>query len=176
MRTRVLRAVCGAAAAAGYAACGLRVYVDRRNIDDMANAGLIRKRSFDFGFDPAACAGCCGTCCRGLSGNIWVNEQEIEAISSYLGINSIDFISRCTRKVDNRTSIRERHAGDEFRCIFLETGSQTRCSIYPVRPRQCRSFPFWEHFGSGGQPPPDECPGIVRLEIGGVGSDQLKGR
>ncbi|WP_408938899.1 YkgJ family cysteine cluster protein [Helicobacter sp. MIT 00-7814] len=26
-------------------------------------------------------------------------------------------------------------------CIFFENG---KCAIYPVRPKQCRDFPFWE--------------------------------
>lgn len=38
-----------------------------------------------------------------------------------------------------RPSFRERPNGD---CVFYDKAG-ARCSIYPVRPAQCRSFPFW---------------------------------
>ena len=28
------------------------------------------------------------------------------------------------------------------RCVFLEPQTR-RCSVYPARPTQCRTFPFW---------------------------------
>jgi Fe-S-cluster containining protein len=41
-----------------------------------------------------------------------------------------------------RTSIIE-HSGTKD-CIFLrEIDGKKRCVIYPVRPSQCRSWPFW---------------------------------
>lgn len=36
-------------------------------------------------------------------------------------------------------SIRERRNGD---CIYFKAG--IGCTVYEVRPRQCRSWPFWE--------------------------------
>ena len=29
------------------------------------------------------------------------------------------------------------------RCVFLEDGRETRCRIYPARPKQCRTWPYW---------------------------------
>jgi Fe-S-cluster containining protein len=36
--------------------------------------------------------------------------------------------------------------GPGGRCPFLEDGQQTSCRIYPVRPKKCRSWPYWEEF------------------------------
>lgn len=32
---------------------------------------------------------------------------------------------------------------DNYDCVFWEEGKG--CVIYPVRPVQCRSYPFWAH-------------------------------
>lgn len=127
------------------------------------STGIIQESGFDFGFYPAACAACGARCCRGKSGNIWVNAEEIQDISRFLGIHPIDFMRTSIHRVDNRLSIRERHDGEGFRCVFLEDGPEGRCIIYPVRPRQCRTFPFWDCYRGGGRPPGDACPGIRRL-------------
>ena len=133
------------------------------DVDDRIEAdgtGVIRKSGFDFGFDPAACAACGARCCRGKSGNIWVNAEEIKDISRFLGTHPIDFMRTSIHRVDNRLSIRERYTEDGFSCAFLENGPQARCGIYPVRPQQCRTFPFWECYRGGGRPPVEECPGV----------------
>lgn len=119
---------------------------------------MMLKSGFDFGFDPGACADCGGRCCRGDSGYIWVNQREIQSIIRFLGANPIDFMEACIRRVDNRLSIGERQVGTGFQCVFLEMTPKARCRIYPVRPMQCRTFPFWDRYRN--RPPKDECPGI----------------
>lgn len=44
-----------------------------------------------------------------------------------------------TKLVGGRRSLTEFANGD---CTFLDPKSR-RCSIYPVRPIQCRTWPFW---------------------------------
>jgi polar amino acid transport system substrate-binding protein len=44
-----------------------------------------------------------------------------------------------TRWLGQRQSLREKANGD---CIFFDKAAG--CTIYPVRPRQCRTWPFWE--------------------------------
>jgi Fe-S-cluster containining protein len=68
-----------------------------------------------------------------------VNDEEIEAIANYLGEPVDQVAGRFVRAVNDRRSLRERSNGD---CVFYERGQG--CTIYPVRPRQCRSWPFWE--------------------------------
>ena len=46
------------------------------------------------------------------------------------------------KRVMTRTSIIEHPATKD--CIFLEKeGNKKICKIYPVRPNQCRKWPFW---------------------------------
>ena len=44
-----------------------------------------------------------------------------------------------TRQAHQGRSLRERANGD---CVFYDKAAG--CTIYPVRPRQCRTWPFWE--------------------------------
>ena len=124
---------------------------------------LLRTEGFAYSFDPEACASCSGRCCRGESGNIWVNREEIDLIAAYLGTNLVDFMAGSVRQVDSRLSLRERWSGEEAICLFFDVQA-CRCGIYPARPAQCRAFPFWDHFRSCPAELARECPG-VRLNI-----------
>jgi Fe-S-cluster containining protein len=81
----------------------------------------------------------CGNCCTGAPGFVWVNEEEVEAIAEHLGEPAGRVEALYTRAVDRRRSLRERSNGD---CVFFERDKG--CTIYSVRPRQCRTWPFWE--------------------------------
>jgi len=88
------------------------------------------------------CIGC-GSCCTGAPGFVYLSEKEIYDISRYLGISEILFIKQYTNVVrifgEKRLSLREK---SNYDCILLK---DNRCSIYPVRPYQCRSYPFWKN-------------------------------
>ena len=62
-------------------------------------------------------------------------------MSRFLRESLDDVVDTYCRTVDlggfSRISLREKYNYD---CIFWE---QDGCSIYPERPLQCRSFPFW---------------------------------
>jgi hypothetical protein len=149
--------------------------VTSRGRDEGAPAGIVRKRGFDFGFDPGACAACGGRCCRGAPGRVWVDAAEIQEISRFLGTSAVDLIQTALQRIDNRLSIRERYDGAGFRCIFLECGAETRCAIYPVRPRQCQRYPFWDRYRRPAPPPAMACPGVVPLNPGGPTSMRAAG-
>ncbi len=85
----------------------------------------------------------CGECCSGPSeGYIWVSRPEIQIIADFLKIKPRQLRQECLRRVGLRTTVIE-HPGTKD-CIFLqEANDQKRCAIYPVRPSQCRSWPFW---------------------------------
>jgi Fe-S-cluster containining protein len=82
----------------------------------------------------------CGHCCTGEPGYVWVNDEEIEAIAAHRGETLAEVHTLYTRPaLRERRSLREKANGD---CVFYDRTEG--CTIYPVRPRQCRTWPFWE--------------------------------
>lgn len=78
----------------------------------------------------------CGHCCTGEPGTIYVSSQEIERISFFLDVSIHTLIRQTLLPYRDSYTIKERRNGA---CLFYEQG----CTIYSVRPSQCRSFPFW---------------------------------
>ncbi len=81
----------------------------------------------------------CGKCCTGEPGFVWINAEELRAIADYLGEPADEVRDRHTQMVGIRRTLRERGNGD---CVFFD--QEQGCTIYEVRPRQCRTWPFWE--------------------------------
>ena len=107
----------------------------------------------------------CGSCCSGPGeGYIWLTQIEIDFICDYLKITPEQMQYKYLRTIGRRKSIVEAKPSND--CIFLEyVGGRKTCVIYPVRPNQCRTWPFWESNLSH----PDswneaaiKCPGINR--------------
>jgi len=89
------------------------------------------------------CQGC-GSCCAGPGeGYVWVTQDEIAAIAEYLSITPDEMHKSYLRRVSRRYSLREDQRTKD--CVFLspDQGQGRRCAIYPVRPTQCRTWPFW---------------------------------
>ena len=85
----------------------------------------------------------CGQCCRG-EGYVWVSRERIREMAEFLGISAEGFTRRYVRLVEGRLSLVEKEEAD---CVFWE--ADRGCVVYPVRPVQCRTFPFWpEHLES----------------------------
>lgn len=114
---------------------------------------------FDFVFDPGSCETCPGNCCCGESGNVWVSQQEMNRICEFLQMNHIDFIEKYLCRVGTRFSCKERVTALGLECIFFQ-GAEKKCSIYPLRPSGCRTYPFWNHFKTHPEQLVTECPGI----------------
>jgi len=85
------------------------------------------------------CTGC-GNCCTGAPGYVWVNKAEIETIAAAVGLDVQRFEKRYVRRVGVRKSLLELANGD---CIFFDADRRL-CQVYDVRPRQCRTWPFWQ--------------------------------
>jgi Fe-S-cluster containining protein len=81
----------------------------------------------------------CGNCCTGPPGFVWVNAEEVAAIAEFRGESVAEVTAVYTRAVDGRRSLREKVNGD---CIFFDRAAG--CTVYPARPRQCQTWPFWE--------------------------------
>jgi Fe-S-cluster containining protein len=98
----------------------------------------------------------CGACCCGSPGTVYVSAGEMVAIAGLLGCSVEALIEGYLSPLRDSFTIREHPDG---RCLFYENG----CTIYTVRPKQCRTFPFW--FGNLRSEPrwnavARECPGI----------------
>ena len=72
------------------------------------------------------------------------------------------FYEKYIQKVKYKFSLKEIEYNDGLKCVFFDE-QKKGCSIYPVRPIQCRTFPFWEHFKKNIKEVEDECPGIKQL-------------
>jgi Fe-S-cluster containining protein len=81
----------------------------------------------------------CGDCCTGEPGVVWVTDEEIAAIAAFLKEPVEEVRQRHTYRSKGRRTLREKANGD---CVFFERGRG--CTIYPVRPPQCRTWPFWD--------------------------------
>jgi len=80
----------------------------------------------------------CHNCCRGAQpGFVYATPFRLRRIADLLGLGERafrrDFV---TRDGSGETMLKLKENGD---CIFWDEG----CTIYPERPRQCRTFPFW---------------------------------
>jgi len=81
----------------------------------------------------------CGNCCTGAPGFVWVNADEIDALAQFLGTTPDEIRRHHTRKVHGRISLAEHENGD---CVYFDAATR-KCTVYSVRPRQCRTWPFW---------------------------------
>jgi Fe-S-cluster containining protein len=80
----------------------------------------------------------CGACCTGAPGYVWVNAEEIARLAEHRGETVDDFSRRYVRRVGARYSLIEKPGGD---CVFWDRSAG--CTVYPARPVQCQTWPFW---------------------------------
>ncbi|TET36996.1 MAG: YkgJ family cysteine cluster protein [Planctomycetota bacterium] len=85
------------------------------------------------------CKGC-GACCTGEPGHVWLTKQELRDIAEYCAIEPRKFRKNSTRRVWRKITLIEQKSGD---CLMYHRGRG--CLIYPVRPAQCRTYPFWKN-------------------------------
>ena len=108
------------------------------------------------------CTGC-GGCCTG-HGYVWVDDDEVAALAEHQGRDPGEVRLLDTTPALGRVTLREHANGD---CIYLD-GRTRRCTVYEARPRQCRSWPFWnsnlrspQNWAEAGT----RCPGVGRGEL-----------
>jgi Fe-S-cluster containining protein len=80
----------------------------------------------------------CGDCCTGAPGYVWVNKEEIGLLAADVGLDMPAFEAKYVRRVGIRKSLIEYSNGD---CVFLK---DRKCTVYNARPKQCRTWPFWD--------------------------------
>jgi len=87
------------------------------------------------------CTGC-GKCCKG-PGNVYIARKEMDAIVSFLKIKPKEKNAFIKRIVQYKKGDFLVHSSGGA-CRFLDEND--RCSIYEVRPLQCRTYPFWPSY------------------------------
>ncbi len=112
------------------------------------------------------CQGC-GNCCSGpAEGYVWVNDQEIDAAARHLKMTVNRFKQLYCRRVGTKYSFIEKPKNKD--CIFLiPHGSGKGCAIYPARPLQCRTWPYWKEnlrSKSTWDAAAEHCPGMNQGE------------
>lgn len=87
----------------------------------------------------------CGRCCRG-PGAVYFTENDLSKIRQYLNLDNPtksnqqkwnNLLKRLVQKKQNNFFVHQ----TEDACMFLS--EDNKCTIYEVRPLQCRTFPFW---------------------------------
>lgn len=85
-----------------------------------------------------SCAGS-GKCCtiHEEYADVYLTHDEERAIADHLGLSVRVLRSRHTHRSSSGEPMLRFPGGS---CTFLDA---RRCSIYPVRPEQCQTWPFW---------------------------------
>jgi hypothetical protein len=97
----------------------------------------IGKLHFRFECQPG-----CTNCCT-QDGHVYLTAEDIRRIAPYVGMNEGQFEKNYVL-LDGEHRRLKMEVGE--RCFFLEEGG---CGIHPVKPLQCRVFPYWpENVGS----------------------------
>jgi Fe-S-cluster containining protein len=81
----------------------------------------------------------CGNCCTGAPGFVWVSDDELRELARFRNEPVETVRAVYTRVAHRGRTLREKADGD---CIFYDRSQG--CTVYSVRPRQCRTWPFWE--------------------------------
>ena len=82
----------------------------------------------------------CGNCCRnhGDYAYVYLAAADVSAIARHLGMTEPEFLAAYCQAEDGWVSLRM----DRPACPFLQP--ENTCAIYPVRPKQCATWPFWK--------------------------------
>jgi uncharacterized protein len=102
------------------------------------------------------CQSGCTRCCD-QKGFVYLTEENLRAAARFLGLTVAAFEKKYVYRT--RHTLRFRKPRDR-QCPFLLSGG---CSIHPVKPTQCRLFPFWPELVESGKAWREAgswCPGI----------------
>lgn len=105
------------------------------------------------------CTGC-GACCR-RPGEVYLTHEEVDALSAFLKL-SVDHFEQTYLKLEPE-GLWSIHIEPGKPCPFLD--EQERCTVQPVKPWQCRAYPFWPEVVETAQSWEEEaacCEGIGR--------------
>ena len=109
------------------------------------------------------CIRCCNT-----SGYVYITANDLERLSEFTGMTTAEFEAKYVYRTKHL--LRLRKPRDKECPFLLDSG----CSVHPVKPVQCRLYPFWpelvtyrdiwDHEGER------KCPGIGKGELIQIGT------
>ena len=107
----------------------------------------------------------CGKCyMTGGDYHVFLTESEAQKICSHLQLSRGWFRRRYLRRLEEGDLVLA--SGTDEHCIFLS--ARGHCRVYPVRPLQCRSYPFWPELAGNARAWNREmrrCEGINQGEV-----------
>jgi uncharacterized protein len=105
------------------------------------------------------CQAGCTRCCE-VSGYVYLTEEDVTNAARHLGMPQADFEAAYIYRTRHMRRIRKPKRGNSKQCPFLDGGG---CGIHPVKPLQCRLFPFWPELvesRAAWRKTAEWCPGI----------------
>ena len=118
--------------------------------------------NFPFTFNQSACATCQGICCR-WGGYVWITETEMIQMAEVMNLSLENFANEYVKAAYGRLSLQERLREGEYHCAMFDPFT-SRCLVYEVRPKQCKTFPYWDQYKTNYQKLIELCPGIILKE------------
>jgi Fe-S-cluster containining protein len=113
-----------------------------------------------------ACQPGCTRCCE-VTGYVYLSEQDLRRAAAFLGMTVAAFEARYVLRYRHVLRLRKPRKGQ---CHFLRDGG---CSIHPVKPTQCRLYPFWPELvenRAAWAREKRQCPGIGKGELVQIGT------
>ena len=87
-----------------------------------------------------SCQPDCGRCCDEPGGIVYLSRTDAQRLADHAGLSVQEYLRRdCTTTLDGRYVLRSNQS--DGICIYLDEKKQ--CTIYEVRPQQCKAFPWW---------------------------------
>lgn len=83
-----------------------------------------------------ACQPGCTKCCE-VTGYVYLTEADLRNMARHVGMDAKMFERQYVYRTRHLRRLRKPREGQ---CHFLKGGG---CSVHPVKPVQCRLFPFW---------------------------------
>ena len=82
----------------------------------------------------------CGRCCDEPGGIVYLSRNDVERLAQHANLTVPEYLKKdCTTTLDGRYVLRSNQS--DGICIYLDENKQ--CTIYEVRPQQCKAFPWW---------------------------------
>lgn len=113
-----------------------------------------------------ACQQGCIRCCD-VKGFVYLSETDVKRAAEFLKLDQAEFEQRYVIRF--RHVIRLRKPLDS-QCHFLTEGG---CSIHPVKPTQCRLYPYWPELVETAKAWNEAgkfCPGIGKGDLVQIGT------